>query len=169
MLPVRLARIRTLHPPNRSEKHCLLPSFGKFTVFVYLFTWTGLPNAWSACSICFKLLIVTVEQTVRTINIVSKVVTWLLKRSISVSGGENEIMRFSDSPYCFALSPYAGIGLTYAIHEIYRLCSFVCCVLFERGVLFCVICVFLCVVSHCSTTAADKTPFAIQLIIIIIS
>jgi hypothetical protein len=30
---------------------------------------------------------------------------------------------------------------------LYCLCSFVCCVLSERGVLFCVICVFLCVVS----------------------
>jgi hypothetical protein len=27
---------------------------------------------------------------------------------------------------------------------------FVCCVLFEHGVLFCVICVFLCVVSYCN-------------------
>jgi hypothetical protein len=33
------------------------------------------------------------------------------------------------------------------------LCSFVCCVLFERGVLFCVICVYLCVVPYCCTTA----------------
>jgi hypothetical protein len=33
-----------------------------------------------------------------------------------------------------------------------------CCVLFERGVLFCVICVFLCVVSYCSTTAIGQKP-----------
>jgi hypothetical protein len=43
------------------------------------------------------------------------------------------------------------------------LCSFVCCVLFERGLLFCVACVFLCVVSQCSTTATSKTPFAVEL------
>jgi hypothetical protein len=32
-------------------------------------------------------------------------------------------------------------------------CVALCAVLFERGVLFCVIFVFLCVVSYCSTTA----------------
>jgi hypothetical protein len=30
----------------------------------------------------------------------------------------------------------------------YGLCSFVSCVLFERGVLFCVICAFVCLLSH---------------------
>jgi hypothetical protein len=34
---------------------------------------------------------------------------------------------------------------------LYCLCSFVCCVLFECGVLFCVMCV-ICVLSYCSTT-----------------
>jgi hypothetical protein len=41
--------------------------------------------------------------------------------------------------------------------------SFVCCDLFERGVLVCAICVFLCVVSYCSTTATGKPPFAVKL------
>jgi hypothetical protein len=36
----------------------------------------------------------------------------------------------------------------------------VCCVLFERGVSFCV---FLYVESCCSTTATGKNPFAVQL------
>jgi hypothetical protein len=31
-------------------------------------------------------------------------------------------------------------------HNIYYLYSFVCCVLFERGVLFCVMCVSMCCV-----------------------
>jgi hypothetical protein len=37
------------------------------------------------------------------------------------------------------------------------------CALFERGVLFCVMCVILRVVSYFSTTATGKNPFAIQL------
>jgi hypothetical protein len=37
---------------------------------------------------------------------------------------------------------------------LYCLCSFVCCVLFERDVVFCMVCVFLCVMSYCSTTAS---------------
>jgi hypothetical protein len=39
----------------------------------------------------------------------------------------------------------------------------VLCVLFERGVLFCVICAFLCVVSCCITAATRQNQFAIQL------
>jgi hypothetical protein len=41
--------------------------------------------------------------------------------------------------------------------------SFVCCVLFERCVIFCEISVFLCVVSYCSTTATGWNIFAVQL------
>jgi hypothetical protein len=41
--------------------------------------------------------------------------------------------------------------------------KFVCSVLVERGVLFCVTCVILRVVSYCSTTATGKTPFTFQL------
>jgi hypothetical protein len=40
--------------------------------------------------------------------------------------------------------------------------SFVCCVLFERGMLFCVIHLFVCV-SYCSTAATGKNPFAVQI------
>jgi hypothetical protein len=36
------------------------------------------------------------------------------------------------------------------------------CVLFQRGVLFCVICVFLYGVSYCSTTAIGQNTFAVQ-------
>jgi hypothetical protein len=39
----------------------------------------------------------------------------------------------------------------------------VCCVLFERGVLFCEIYVFLCVLSYCSTNATGCNPFAVHL------
>jgi hypothetical protein len=40
----------------------------------------------------------------------------------------------------------------------------VCCVLFERGVLFCVICVFLCAVSYYIVPMPPgKTPFVVQL------
>jgi hypothetical protein len=51
---------------------------------------------------------------------------------------------------------------------LYCWCSFVCRVLFEGGVLCCVICVFLCGVSYCSTTATGKTPFKFNYIIIVI-
>jgi hypothetical protein len=40
--------------------------------------------------------------------------------------------------------------------------NFVCCVLFECGVLFCVMCVILCVVSYCSTTATGYKPICSQ-------
>jgi hypothetical protein len=45
----------------------------------------------------------------------------------------------------------------------FTVCVALCAVLFERGVLFCVISVFLCVVSYCSTLPPGKNPFAVQL------
>jgi hypothetical protein len=44
---------------------------------------------------------------------------------------------------------------------LYCLCRFMCD-LFERCVLFCVVCVVPCVVCYCSTTAPRKPSFAIQ-------
>jgi hypothetical protein len=38
-----------------------------------------------------------------------------------------------------------------------------CCVLFERGVLFCVLCVFLWAVFYRNTTSTGKAPFTVQL------
>jgi hypothetical protein len=37
------------------------------------------------------------------------------------------------------------------------------CFLFERGLLFCVVYLFLCVVSYCSTNATGKIPFSDRL------
>jgi hypothetical protein len=47
---------------------------------------------------------------------------------------------------------------------LYCLCSFVCCVLFECGVLFCVMCVICVLCLIVVSLPPDKTPFAVKYI-----
>jgi hypothetical protein len=57
-------------------------------------------------------------------------------------------------PYSFSIVVCLFCNNLYSLCVVclHCLCSFVCCVLFECGVLFCAVC-YLCVVSYCSTTA----------------
>jgi hypothetical protein len=58
---------------------------------------------------------------------------------------------------------YCIIGIVFNVCDVsFIVCATLCAVLFERAVLLCVTCVFLCVVPYCSKTARGKNPFAVQ-------
>jgi hypothetical protein len=59
-----------------------------------------------------------------------------------------------ETPWPVAVITFPLCFVVIMCNVCFIVCEAFCDILFERGVLFCVICVFLCVVSYCSTTAA---------------
>jgi hypothetical protein len=63
---------------------------------------------------------------------------------------------------CIVFVTVLVLYLLCVVCVLYYFCNFVCCVLLEWCVLFCVMCVILCDVSHCSTTSTGYKPICSQ-------